>query len=146
MKSLFFLIISSLCIVACQKPAGSGVDIKVAGKWKLTNVKYYYTVNPNGEPGPFSIDYSTENILFDFRKNKTFQVSGNVDDVAGFPDGIYPYEFAHDYLGMAEPGAEKIDLVIIQQTKWVFNRLGSQMSLSTSYFDGPELIFSKVEK
>jgi len=81
-------------------------------------------------------------VIYNFQKNNLLKVSGGEN--FGYSNGEYPYEFKKDYLsGFPSPEDTKINLVIINDSKWVFNFSGSQITLSKAYVDGPTLILEK---
>ncbi|MFN3272978.1 MAG: hypothetical protein ACK40Y_10625 [Cloacibacterium caeni] len=134
MKNLFYFLIVGFLLLSCNRNDETQVN-KVAGEWKLIQSKTYVQ-NSNGQNELQTTDYSSQNIIYNFQTNNQLKITGSQND------GLFPYEFKNDYLGGNSEGG-KIDLVIIQSTKYIFTLNGNQLSLDNKYVDGPELIFQK---
>lgn len=135
MKKLIYLLTIILLLFSCNRTDENQQVNKVVGEWKLIQSKSYVQ-NTNGQNELITTDYSTQNIIYNFQTNNQLKITGSQND------GLFPYEFKHDYLGGSADGV-KIDLVLIQSTKYVFALSGNQLSLDNKYVDGPELIFQK---
>ena len=134
MKNLFYFLIVGFLLLSCNRNDETQVN-KVAGEWKLIQSKTYVQ-NSNGQNELQTTDYSSQNIIYNFQTNNQLKITGSQND------GLFPYEFKNDYLGGNSEGG-KIDLVLIQSTKYIFTLNGNQLSLDNKYVDGPELIFQK---
>ena len=113
------------------------VDIsnQIIGNWKLIEAKYPGL--KGGDSSEFSINYTKENIIYNFKPNGDLIVSGG--DNAGYASGKYEYFFGEDYLGGVN--SPKVLLVKINNSKWSYKLTNGKMILGQSYFDGPDLIF-----
>ncbi|MGS2761408.1 hypothetical protein [Sinomicrobium sp. M5D2P9] len=136
MKKILTLTLIVLLIWSCS---GNDEDSNsIVGNWKLTEAEFYSP--EGGGSSESSIDYSNENILYNFRFNGTLVVSGGEN--AGYANGEYEYTFEKDYLG-GLPEGTKVWLVKINSTKWAYNVSDGVMTISTSYVDGPTLKFER---
>ena len=132
MKKLIFILIAIFTIIACDRTENN--ENKVSGEWKLQSAKYIATNQ--------TIDYSNKNIIYNFQNNGTLNVYGGSNE--GYNDGNYSYIFKNDYLSNYPTNNEqKIDLVIIQNSKWAFSNSNNQMTLDQTHVDGPKLTFIK---
>ncbi|WP_304344246.1 hypothetical protein [Chryseobacterium koreense] len=139
MKYAFLFFLAFTFLISCRKEDETPTN-KIAGEYKLVQTKSIFTTT--GEP--IIVDYSQQNIIYNFSKNNVLTVSGS--DNYGYNPGTYPYEFKHDYLsGTPLTDAEiKIDFVLIGGgSKMLFSSSGNQMKLISSYVDGTDLIFEK---
>lgn len=113
----------------------------IIGEWNLTSVEYYGE-NSDGMIELFSIDYSDENIVYNFNSNSQLIVSG--EDHIGFENGAYTYIFEEDYLsGFPNEGETKMLLVKVNGFKWTYEFTNGTMQLGNSYVDGPNLYFER---
>ena len=135
MKNLIYLLTIAFLLFSCNRSDENQLLNKVVGEWKLIQSKSYIQ-NTNGQNELITTDYSSQNIIYNFQTNNQLKITGSQND------GLFPYEFKNDYLGGNSDGG-KIDLVLIQSTKYVFTLNGNQLSLDNKYVDGPELIFQK---
>lgn len=140
MKRFIFLISIIITLCSCERNDIEIINNRIVGEWKLVQIEQD-VMNPEGIK-KFTTDYSSKNVIYNFQKNNLLKVSGGEN--FGYSNGEYPYEFKKDYLS-GSPSAEetKINLVIINDSKWVFNFSGSQITLSQAYVDGPTLILEK---
>ncbi|WP_099369624.1 hypothetical protein [Sphingobacterium sp. 1.A.5] len=140
MKRFIFLISIIITLCSCERNEIEINNTRIIGEWKLVQIDQY-VINPAG-PKLSTTDYSSKNVIYNFQKNNLLKVSGGEN--FGYSNGEYPYEFKKDYLsGFPSPEETKINLVIINDSKWVFNYSGSQITLSIAYVDGPTLILEK---
>lgn len=139
MKVLIILTVS-LALWSCKKHKVQTGENGPAGKWELKQVVIPFTVD-----GEKTIDVSADHTSYDFQRSGALVVSGYRG--YGIGNGTHNYIYKKDYLmGQPEPGAEMIDLVIIENTRWVYTYSSGRMSLSTTYFDGPLLHFERPGK
>lgn len=140
MKRFIFLISIIITLCSCERNEIEINNNSIIGEWKLVQIDQY-VMNPSGAKLS-TTDYSSKNVIYNFQKNNLLKVSGGEN--FGYSNGEYPYEFKKDYLsGFPSPEETKINLVIINDSKWVFNYSGSQITLSIAYVDGPSLILEK---
>lgn len=102
MKKILNIIFFGLIVLGCSDNSDDSKDYQIVEKWKLIRVEYLNT-NDMIE----TINYSNENILFEFRTDKTLIVYGG-ENIAYNP-GKYEYHFFKEYFG----GTERITKVII---------------------------------
>lgn len=140
MKRFIFLISIIITLCSCERNDIEIINTKIVGEWKLVQIEQNF-MSPEGIKKS-TTDYSSKNVIYNFQKNNLLKVSGGEN--FGYSNGEYPYEFKNDFLS-SSPSAEetKINLVIINDSKWVFNFSGSQITLSKAYVDGPTLILDK---
>lgn len=131
MKRILTLLLIGFLISSCSND--DDISNQIIGNWKLTEAKFY------GIEGEGSIDYSDENIIYNFKANGILVVSGG--DNAGYTNGEYEYFFGEDHLGgNTDP---KVLLVKINNSKWTYDLTNKKMTLGQSYVDGPNLIFER---
>jgi len=73
LKLTIIMLLLAICFTACKKKNEEPENI--IGKWKLTEVsiwKNYQLLEV--------IDYSSENIIYDFKKNNKLTITGNISD------------------------------------------------------------------
>ena len=141
MKNFILFIFAMTFLISCNRDDENNSTNKVNGEWKLIQGKQY-VMNSSGEYELSTIEYISQNIIYNFQTNNKLKVSGGEN--IGYSNGEYTYEFKNDYLsGYPSSGESKIDLVQIQNQKWTFNSSSSQMILDNSFVDGPTLIFEK---
>lgn len=132
MKKLLILILAMATFSSCSND--DDISDQITGKWKLLEVRSY------GFGGKTSIDYSDENIIYNFQSNGILVITGgeNVD----YWNGEYDYFFGEDHLGGdSDP---KVLLVKIDGSKWTYNLTKGKMTLGQSYVDGPDLVFERL--
>lgn len=136
MKKILFLIMIIVAISSCSKGDDSSSN-QIIGEWKLIEAKFYGLEGGNSSES--SIDYSNENIIYDFQSNGTLTVSGGEN--VGYSNGEYEYFFGEDHLGgMNDP---EILLVKINESKWTYDLTNGKMTLGQSYVDGSDLVFER---
>ncbi len=135
MKKFIPLILIGILISSCS--ADDANNSQIVGNWKLMEAKFYGLEGGTTSEG--SIDYSNQNIIYNFQTNEILLVSGGGN--AGYPTGEYEYSFGTDYLGGSnEP---QILIVKINSSKWTYDFKDRKMILGKSYVDGPDLIFER---
>jgi hypothetical protein len=135
MKKIILLILTIGILSSCSNNDDNFNNDANIGVWKLIEGRINFSPSP--EP---PIDYSNENIVYNFQANGILLVSGG--DNIGMPNGVYEYVLGEDYLG----GQEKIPIVEIEGFKWVYTMENEQMTLTTNYMDGTTLLFEKELK
>ncbi len=137
MKKLFCLIVFTTTIFSC-----SNTDVisenQIIGEWKLIEAKIPKAAGVNSSTG--SIDYSNNDIIYNFKSNNILTVSGGTN--VGYPNGNYDYFWGEDYLSTTTD--PKILLVKINESKWIYNLINEKMILEKSYIDGPDLVFERI--
>jgi hypothetical protein len=137
MKKILILIFTIGIFSNCSNDDNDSTNNEIIGEWKLIAARIIdFSTNP-------TIDYSDENIVYDFQANGILTVTGGNN--VGYSNGDYEYIFVEDYLGGApSPGEVMILLVKVNNsTKWTYNLTNGQMTLGNSYVDGPDLIFER---
>ena len=136
MRKIFLLLITVATLISCS--SDDSISDQITGEWKLMSATIIdFTINPP------TIDYSNDNIIYNFRSNGTLTVSG--EENVGYTEGDYEYFFGKDYLGGGQPnpGESKILVVDINSTKWTYDLTDGIMTLSITYIDGPLLRFER---
>ena len=133
MKKILILIFAIGILLSCSNDDDS-MNNQIIGEWKLIEAQIFNFGGQN------LIDYTNENIIYDFQSNGILQVTGG--DNVGYTSGEYEYFFGEDYLGggTSDP---KVLLVKINESKWTYNLTNGKMTLGTSYVDGPDLILER---
>lgn len=124
----------------CPVVAKEGPDDNIVGKWKL--VKIQVTSFSPYPPPASMIDYSCDNIVYEFQEGGILIVTGAPKDIRSYENGEYPFEFTNTPLNEYAP--EKYTLKIknrgiscgIQDNKMVFN---------DSDLDGDIVHFVRIE-
>jgi hypothetical protein len=135
MKKNLILILAIITLSSCSKDDNPSTK-QIVGEWKLMEARILnFSTNP-------TIDYSNENIIYNFQSNGKLLVTGSQN--IGDPNGEYEYLFGNDYLsGAPSSGESKILLVKINNSKWTYNLTNGKMILGQSYVDGPDLYFER---
>jgi hypothetical protein len=135
MKKNLILILAIITLSSCSKDDNPSTK-QIVGEWKLMEARILnFSTNP-------TIDYSNENIIYNFQSNGKLLVTGSQN--IGYPNGEYEYLFGNDYLsGAPSSGESKILLVKINNSKWTYNLTNGKMILGQSYVDGPDLYFER---
>ena len=138
MKKLIVVVLTIGTVLSCSSDDDNPTNSEILGKWKLIEVQIIdFGTNP-------TIDYSTENIVYNFQAYGVLSVTGGAN--IGYPNSTYNYILEEDFLGgTPSPGEEMIWLVKVNSTKWTYNNSNGQMILGTSYVDGPDLTFERLE-
>lgn len=137
MKKFIFFILTIVIFSRCSNDDNTPIDTPILGEWKLVAARIInFSTNP-------LIDYSNENIVYNFQANGILSVTGGNNP--SYPDGDYVYEFMVDYLsGGPSPGESMIPLVKINNSrKWTYRMEDGKMTLGSSYIDGPDLFFER---
>lgn len=136
MKRFITVLVLTLLFANCSKNDDQ-ISSPIFGKWKLAKAE-----QNNRTSVTSVIDYSNQNIIYDFGANSNLNVNLNHPN---FKSGNYTYEFKSDYLsGFPSAGETKTLVVIIDNQKWTYQLVNKQMILGTSYFDGPDLYLEKI--
>lgn len=136
MKKITPLILIGILVFSCSND--DGITAQIVGSWKLTEARFYGLQGGDSSEG--SINYTNENIIYNFQTNGILIVSGG--DNAGHKNGEYEYFFGEDHLGSSND--PKSLLVNINNSKWTYNLTNGKMTLGKSYVDGPDLVFDKL--
>lgn len=135
MKKIWTLFIFGFLISGCSND--NEISNQLIGKWKLLEAKFYGLEGGNSSQG--SIDYTDDNIIYNFKSNGILIVTG--EENAGYTSGEYEYFFEEDYLGGNSDPEEM--LVKINNSIWTYDLTNGKMTLGQSYVDGPDLIFER---
>ena len=132
------IILSTVMFTSCNKDKRDNPAKAIIGEWQLLSV-----YQPLGIVQNSPHDVSDLGIIYTFGKNNVLEVV-NEDGVV-YPSGSYTYQVEKGHLGWVDDDSQvpKLDFVIIENTKWVYQRDGKKMILSNTYVDGPELTFEK---
>ena len=87
MKKVLTLLLIGFLISSCSN--NDDISNQIIGNWKLMEAKFYGLEGGGSSEG--SIDYSNENIIYNFKSNGILIVSGG--DNAGYPNGEYEFFF-----------------------------------------------------
>lgn len=130
-----------LLIVICSSCNNNDDEVsnQIIGNWKLIEAKLPGL--KGGDSAERLIDYTNENIIYNFKPNGVLIVSGESNIEYGYNNGKYEYFFGEDHLG--GNNTPKVLLVKINNSKWTYNLTNGKMTLGQSYFDGADLIFEK---
>lgn len=135
MNKILILLLGIVTLSSCSNNDDSSTD-QIIGEWKLMMAKII-----DFSPNPPIIDYSNENIIYNFKSNGKLVVTGGQN--IGYPNGEYEYFFGEDYLGGGLGNEPKVLIVKINGSKWTYNLTGKEMKLGQSYVDGPDLILER---
>lgn len=94
MKKVLLLLLAVAFYVSCSNDDDNSTD-QIVGEWKLIRAEFYGLEGGSSSEG--SLDYSDQDIIYDFRQNGLLKVTGGEN--AGYPTGEYPYFFGEDHLG-----------------------------------------------
>ncbi|TXK77095.1 hypothetical protein [Mesonia sp. K4-1] len=136
MKKILILLFTIATISSCSNDDDSSTT-QIIGEWKLMEAKFYGLEGGDSSEG--SIDYSDQNIIYDFQANGTLTVAGGEN--AGYPNGTYEYFFGEDHL-IGTDGPETL-IVKVNESKWAYDLTNEKMTLGNSYVDGPDLVFER---
>ena len=142
MKKIIILLLSITTFLNCSNDDdNTSVTDNIVGEWKLIEAR----VNEFGPiPTTTVTDYSNENIIYNFQANGVLSITGANNNNIGYSNGNHDYFFGEDYLsGDPTPEEEKILLVKIGNTKWIYSSTNGQIKINNSYVDGPDLIFER---
>ena len=135
MKKFILLLLTIGLFSNCSNDDDNQTNSEIVGEWKLTKAIF---ISQTVE----EIDYTDQNIVYNFHSNGVLSVSGGAN--AGYPIGEYEYIFGEDYLtGSPNPGEPMIVLVKIGNAKWTYDFTNGQMKIGQSYVDGPDLVFER---
>lgn len=126
----YLLILISILFIGCTD--NDDAVSPILGQWKLTIVEQ----NNLGGPG-LVIDYSADNVIYNFGSNGNVIVSSNN---AIHTAGTHLYLYEYNYLsGNPSPDETQMYVVQINNTRWIYNLNGNTMSLDNGYVDGPKM-------
>ena len=131
-RVLVFLLV--VVLSSCTGDDNSRINNQIIGEWKLMKAEIVsFSQNPS------IIDYSDENIIYNFKSEGKLVITGEVN--VGYLEGEYDYYFGDDYLG-GTSGSKSL-LVKINTAKWTYNLTNGEMKLGQSYVDGPDLFLKR---
>lgn len=132
MKKAIILLWILSAAIGCSKD-NDIENNKIVGEWKLEEAQIY------GFEGGRSIDYSRENIIYNFRSDGILVITGGEN--AGYPNGEYEYALVKEPLG--GPDDPEVLFLKIENSEWTYQNINGKMKLGMSYVDGPDLIFER---
>ena len=135
MRKILTLLLIGFLTLGCSND--DDISNQIIGNWKLIEAKFYGLEGGSSSEG--SINYSDENIIYNFKSSGDLIVSGGNN--AGYENGEYEYFFGEDHLGGSND--PKVLLVKINSSKWTYDLTNGKMTLGKSYVDGPNLIFER---
>jgi hypothetical protein len=117
----------------------------IVGKWKLVEVKCWYHTNGWHLR---TFNYSQNDIVYEFTKNATLLVSGDVDSTiywyGGFEQGTYPYLFIEDKNGNGMPGLPYgLEIGIYGAIYW-YRFFSDELEITLAPVDGPAYYFVRI--
>lgn len=136
MKKTIILIFTIALFSNCSNEDDFSMN-QIVGEWKLMEAKFYGLQGGSSSEG--SINYSKENVIYNFKLNTTLVVTGGKN--AGYANGEYDYFFGKDLFGGIN--SPKVLLVKINDSKWSYELKDGKMILGKSHVDGPNLIFKR---
>jgi len=112
----------------------------IIGEWKLVKTQVNHSVI-----GSYIIDNSQDNIIYEFQKDGTLIISGNIDD-AEFDKGEYAYKFE-----TRTEGESGLNLMIyftgsVYGTRYPYCISKNLMIFNFSTLDGDTMYFKKLTK
>lgn len=135
MKKIVIIILAIMSISSCSSDTNSS-NTEIVGQWQLKQINYYGLEGGNSSQS--TVDYSDQNIIYNFKVNGVVTISG---ENPGIIEGDYDYSYGEDYLGgSTDP---KILLVKIDNIKYTYSLKNGEMTLGKSYVDGPDFVFVK---
>lgn len=135
MRKILTLLLIGFLVLGCS--SDDAISNQIVGSWKLLEAKFYGLEGGSSSGG--SIDYSDENIIYNFKSDGYLIVSGGNN--AGYANGEYEYFFEEDHFG--GDTAPKVLMVKINNSRWTYDLTDGKMTLGQSYVDGPNLIFER---
>lgn len=135
MKRILIILFTITAVTSCSKNEDSDENDQILGEWKLIRANFY------GDQGNNSIDYTSDKIIYKFQSNGILIITGGEN--VGYPDGEHNYTFGKDYLD-GSTNDEKIFIVKIETTKFIYDFDNGEMTLGQSFVDGPDLVFTKI--
>ncbi len=133
MKKGIVLLLTIVLSFACTGDDDSRNDSQIIGDWKLMKAEIV-----NFSQNPSIIDYSDENIIYNFKSDGKLVVTGGEN--IGYPDGEYDYYFGEANLANLN---DPVLIVKINNSQWTFNLTDGIMKIGQSYVDGPDLFFKR---
>lgn len=137
MKKIFLLISLILVLLNCRNQDSESSN-PLVGQWKLIQTK-----TSAGNTGFVTEDFSSRNIVYDFKANNTLTVTGSSNEGGGYSDGNYSYQLLQKSFPL-NPN-QSPNIVKISLSEWTYAVSGATLSLNTLHVDGSELIFQKIK-
>ncbi|WP_179352256.1 hypothetical protein [Winogradskyella vidalii] len=132
MKNKLILILMFVTLYSCSADDYSSAR-NIVDEWQLIEIRY------SGIEGNTTVNYSTSNIIYDFREDGTLIVYGAQYGVHA--NGTYTYLIEEGSL----EGQSDLEIltVKIDQTYWSYDLTNGIMKLGQSHVDGPDLVFER---
>jgi hypothetical protein len=138
---IFFTILVSSCssqeigsnqTQKCNIDSIIGDKNNIIGRWRLLNNSNIFGPTPTT-----FIDYSCENIIFEFRESDTLKIENNLNKFPIYSSGLYNYSYT---LG----DSTKFAIVAINNFKWICIPSESKLVLDASMLDGGKLNLIRI--
>lgn len=134
MKKIITLFLIVSLFTNCSSNDNDTDQNPVIGTWKLIKTEK----RVSGVNGTVFTDYSAQNIMYKFDTKTNLTVTN------GKETNTYKYEYKFDYLSANNsPEETKINMVVIESSKYAYHLIDGQMKLELSYIDGEDLYFEK---
>lgn len=135
MKKIITLLLIAFLSTNCSSNDDDTTQNPVVGTWKLMKTEKVVFTGPTGI---VSTDHSSQNIIYKFDSKANLTITNGTDVKTS------KYEYKFDYLSEnSTPGKTKLDLVIIEGSKYIYSLVDGQMKLDESYIDGESLYLKK---
>ena len=97
MKKLYFFLLA-ICLIGngCDKNKSNHAE-NIIGKWKLIEVEIFRIYYQPYEYQSEIIDYSNDNIIFDFQENNKLVITGQIVDTLSLFDDFKEEEHFYEY-------------------------------------------------
>ncbi|MXV37799.1 hypothetical protein GO491_03755 [Flavobacteriaceae bacterium Ap0902] len=133
MKKIAVLFLIMMITLSCSSDDDS-IRSQLSGQWRLMSADL---MNFGSQD---TIDYSGDNIIYNFKNNGKLIITGN-DDIA-HATGEYYYKINNNQQTNDPNNKQENNLYVhINNTAWALTMTEDAMTLSTSYVDGPALNF-----
>lgn len=135
MKKIITLLLIAFLSTNCSGNDDDTTQNPVVGTWKLMKTeKVVFT----GTTGTVSTDHSSQNIIYKFDSKANLTITNGTDVKTS------KYEYKFDYLSENSiPGKTKLNIVVIDGSKYLYSLVDGQMKLDESYVDGETLYLKK---
>lgn len=135
MKKIITLLLIAFLSANCSSNDDDTTQNPVVGTWKLMKTdKVVFT----GTTGIVSTDHSSQNIIYKFDSKANLTITNGTDVKTS------KYEYKLDYLSENSiPGKTKLNIVVIDGSKYLYSLVDGQMKLDESYVDGETLYLKK---
>lgn len=117
----------------CKVEGKIGADDDIFGQWKLIKGQTFFYESK-------TIDYSCNNIIYEFREDETLIISSDTETVIDLGPGLYSYQLHYEPL---EASDEEFTLQIDGLIMGIEISTDA-MIVNHSYFDGPILYFVRI--